>query len=88
MGPGYQALLTSGTRLEIERRRLRIRVAPAGRMAWAVAETVVRLPGGAAPAAVLWITYVLEQLGGRWCLVHGHASVPTPAAQTPSAGSA
>lgn len=80
VGPGYEALIATGARLEIERRRLHIRVAPAGRMAWAVAETVLRLASDAAPATVLWTTYVLEELGGSWRLVHGHVSVSSQVA--------
>ena len=79
IGPGYRALLASGARLEIERRRLRVRVAPTGGMAWAVTETVLRVPDHEAPATVLWITYVLELLGDGWRLVHGHVSVPAHA---------
>lgn len=80
IGPGYRSLLTSGMRLHIERRQLSVRVAPAGEMAWAVAETVVHGADHEVPAT-LWITYVLERRGGRWQLVHGHVSAPAPAAR-------
>jgi ketosteroid isomerase-like protein len=75
IGAGYRALLASGARPEAERHRLQVRVAPSGEMAWAVAETVVSLPG-ATGATMLWITYVLERGEAGWRLVHGHASVP------------
>ena len=80
VGPAYAALLAGATRPSPERRVRSVRVSPGGEMAWVTAETTVR-PAGA--RLTLWQTFVLERLGGRWCIVHAHASVPAGGADTP-----
>jgi uncharacterized protein (TIGR02246 family) len=75
IGPAYRSLLTSGFRCESETRLMRIRVAPAGDMAWATATVVIRATDPPMEHT-LWQTLVFEKMQGRWRLVHGHASVP------------
>jgi len=52
-----------------------IHVSPSGDMAWVTQEdSLYFLTRGKTSALVQWSTAVLEKRGGRWKLIHAHAS--------------
>lgn len=80
---GYRSRSESGFRCEVETRVMRIHASPAGEMAWATAEVLIKATDPPMERT-LWQSLVFEKIEGRWRLVHAHASVPQASrAETP-----